>query len=281
MAASSADEADRPPSEASRKRRYPPDVSSSDPVPVHEIVQPFHDLGLSARSLPDELPSRDPSRPMSAHSSSHSRFSSPGLDRHTDPYGSDSALEYPPSEVSYGHSPSRYAEEGPELLEELGASPRTTSSNEEVSEYDPNRWQEYARPEGQQFRCTWVTIQEGVEATCTYVSRKHLVKRHIQTTHMKIKKWKCNWCGKAFPQKGSLDNHIHTHTGAKPHACRFGCGETFNDPARRHRHMIEKHGYMPRRSTRKRKPEYEVNDLAQYESVHPWRLRDSPEQPAS
>ncbi|TFK55693.1 hypothetical protein OE88DRAFT_649357 [Heliocybe sulcata] len=250
--------------------RSPPYSSSSDPGPVREITEPFNNMGLAGR---DNL--RSDSSHSSYSSYSQSAGSSPWFER-SDRDGSDSAYEDPYSDRSFNSSGRDVEDDVQGPLEEQEGSTRTASSACEHSEYDPDRWHEYTvfDTEANQFRCTWVNY-EGIPASCTYTSRKHLVKRHIQTHHMKIKKWKCEYCGKAFPQKGSLDNHRHTHTGAKPHACRFGCGESFNDPARRHRHMVEKHGYKPRRSNKKQAEGVpgEVSRLAAgYESVQPWRL---------
>ncbi|KZT24514.1 hypothetical protein NEOLEDRAFT_423081 [Neolentinus lepideus HHB14362 ss-1] len=258
--------------------RSPPTTSSSDPGPVREIVEPFNDMGLAGRDRSHHPGGVTSARPNSSHSSysSFSRFaeSSPRFGR-SDRDESDSAVEYPLSERSY-HTSSRDADE--DCRESLGGPERSPRTSPSVGEYDPDRWQEYSTflPEANQHRCTWVTSNNGVPTTCTYTSRKHLVKRHIQTHHMKIKKWKCEYCGKAFPQKGSLDNHRHTHTGAKPHACHFGCGEFFNDPARRHRHMVEKHNYKPKRS-KKNQPDGAPSDMPPYESLHPWRLVEAPE----
>ena len=39
---------------------------------------------------------------------------------------------------------------------------------------------------------------------------------------------------------------IFYSTGAKPHKCHYaGCDKRFSDPARRHKHMVEVHKYIP------------------------------------
>lgn len=35
-------------------------------------------------------------------------------------------------------------------------------------------------------------------------------------------------------------------TGDLPFVCQYGCGLAFNDRARRHRHIVQAHGYVPK-----------------------------------
>lgn len=103
------------------------------------------------------------------------------------------------------------------------------------------------------YLCLW-TIKHGDRViSCSYLSKKQLVKRHIETTHLKFKPFVCDICQKAFPQKTSLEIHMSGHTGNTPHQCKYGCGEAFKDPARRHRHHVEVHGYIPKQSKKKHK----------------------------
>ncbi|KAI6119357.1 hypothetical protein EDD16DRAFT_1581689, partial [Pisolithus croceorrhizus] len=44
---------------------------------------------------------------------------------------------------------------------------------------------------------------------CQYTSKKQLVKRHVETTHLRFKPFVCEVCKKGFPQKTSLDTHMH------------------------------------------------------------------------
>ncbi|EIW76101.1 hypothetical protein CONPUDRAFT_139557 [Coniophora puteana RWD-64-598 SS2] len=130
---------------------------------------------------------------------------------------------------------------------------------DEDSELDREEWEQYAKPTvsadgtSRRWICQWESFQSGVLRTCDYKSKKQLVKRHIETTHLHYKPFQCTVCNKAFPQKTSLDTHMHGHTGSTPHECRYGCGMAFKDPARRHRHMVEEHGYIPRQSKKKHK----------------------------
>ncbi|KAG6378559.1 hypothetical protein JVT61DRAFT_12824 [Boletus reticuloceps] len=124
---------------------------------------------------------------------------------------------------------------------------------------DVDAWERYAKPtlspDGttRKWQCTWPTPEDRKKPTCEYTSKKQLVKRHVETTHLRYKPFICEVCKKGFPQKTSLDTHMHGHTGSTPHVCRYGCGMAFKDPARRHRHMVEEHGYIPRQSKKKHK----------------------------
>ncbi|KAN0097616.1 hypothetical protein V8E55_002062 [Tylopilus felleus] len=124
---------------------------------------------------------------------------------------------------------------------------------------DADAWERYAKPtlspDGttRKWQCTWPTPEDRKKPTCEYTSKKQLVKRHVETTHLRYKPFVCEVCKKGFPQKTSLDTHMHGHTGSTPHVCRYGCGMAFKDPARRHRHMVEEHGYVPRQSKKKHK----------------------------
>ncbi|VDB94397.1 unnamed protein product [Peniophora sp. CBMAI 1063] len=48
-----------------------------------------------------------------------------------------------------------------------------------------------------QWRCMGERARGGkLSSQCTYKSQKHLVKRHVETTHMSIRRFQCSWCGK-------------------------------------------------------------------------------------
>ncbi|KAL0949968.1 hypothetical protein HGRIS_009988 [Hohenbuehelia grisea] len=135
-------------------------------------------------------------------------------------------------------------------------------------------WEEYARQVRKSdgtvaYQCLWV--KEGPESgPCHYTSKKQLVKRHVETTHLKYKRFICEICSKAFPQKTSLDIHRHGHTGDTPHACIYNCGKAFKDPARRHRHHIDTHGYVPKQFKRRYKGTIDPRSTSGYESIEPW-----------
>jgi hypothetical protein len=57
--------------------------------------------------------------------------------------------------------------------------------------YDTREWLEHVEqcPDGSKapWRCTWQTMKNGKRVQCNYSSKKHLVKRHIEATHLCIK----------------------------------------------------------------------------------------------
>jgi hypothetical protein len=74
------------------------------------------------------------------------------------------------------------------------------------SELD-NSWKLHIEGEDLNTRCTWKIMVNGVEQECGFTSRKHATKRHIETTHLLIKRWECKLCSKEFTQKASLLRH--------------------------------------------------------------------------
>jgi hypothetical protein len=57
--------------------------------------------------------------------------------------------------------------------------------------YDTREWLKHVEqcPDGSRapWRCTWQTMKNGSPVPCDYSSKKHLVKRHIEATHLCIK----------------------------------------------------------------------------------------------
>ena len=54
------------------------------------------------------------------------------------------------------------------------------------------------------------------------------LKRHIESCHMGIRKFKCETCGKNLSSKQNFLDHKNTHTGEKPYVCDvFGCKANF------------------------------------------------------
>ncbi|KAH8830883.1 hypothetical protein DL96DRAFT_1594691 [Flagelloscypha sp. PMI_526] len=139
-----------------------------------------------------------------------------------------------------------------------GSSSRNSSEDPATQPEQGMSWEAYAevhKPNNgpTHFKCLWETTNNGKTSVCGYYAKKQLVKRHIETTHMKLKPYLCEYCGKAFPQKTSLDIHRSTHNGSRPHACHFDCGQTFRDPARRHKHHVDAHNYIPKQPKRNRR----------------------------
>ncbi|KAI0663298.1 hypothetical protein C8Q70DRAFT_957380 [Cubamyces menziesii] len=119
-----------------------------------------------------------------------------------------------------------------------------------------NEWLKYTSPdvedpENADLRCTWKTNTKDGIRVCIYEAKKHLVKRHIESKHLQIRQCVCKICEKAFSQKSNLQTHLNTHTGERPHKCHY-CEERFQDPARRHRHMLRIHGHVSSRTKKGR-----------------------------
>ncbi|KAE9410482.1 hypothetical protein BT96DRAFT_984013 [Gymnopus androsaceus JB14] len=121
-------------------------------------------------------------------------------------------------------------------------------AGKEKESFQKTNWEKFAAQiEKNEFRCCW--------GGCDYTAKKQLVKRHIETTHMKLKPFACRFCSSRFPQKTSLNVHVASkHTRDNPYKCPFdGCQRAFNDPARLHRHKTDVHNYVPKPTTRCKK----------------------------
>lgn len=61
----------------------------------------------------------------------------------------------------------------------------------------------------------------------TYCSYFNL-KRHIESSHMGLRKFRCQVCGRFLSSKQNYVDHQNIHTGAKPYVCEFpGCNMRF------------------------------------------------------
>ncbi|KAI5890909.1 uncharacterized protein SCHCODRAFT_02505034 [Schizophyllum commune H4-8] len=58
---------------------------------------------------------------------------------------------------------------------------------------------------------------------------------------------RCDWCGKDFPQKGSLTRHIASQHDKSLMAPCSKCDQRFSDRARLHRHRVSEHGHVPKK----------------------------------
>ncbi|GBE79626.1 Zinc finger protein [Sparassis crispa] len=129
-------------------------------------------------------------------------------------------------------------------------------------------WTKYARPpkptnkppneltdKEKEYTCTWRLVnKDGSTSPCPYHGKRHLMKRHIESKHFKLRPCICHICGKGFAQKSNLQTHINTHTGETPHKCPYpNCEISFSDPARRHRHMKKDHQHVSSRSKKNRR----------------------------
>ena len=55
---------------------------------------------------------------------------------------------------------------------------------------------------------------------------KFNLKRHVQTNHLKQRRFQCLFCGKLFSSKQTLAEHVYIHSGERPFVC-LECGAAF------------------------------------------------------
>jgi uncharacterized Zn-finger protein len=57
-------------------------------------------------------------------------------------------------------------------------------------------------------------------------SSKYNLKRHVESVHLKVKKFSCSICKNLFSSKQSLKEHYYKHQGAMPFRC-ITCDKSF------------------------------------------------------
>ncbi|XP_064629725.1 PR domain zinc finger protein 4-like [Lineus longissimus] len=65
------------------------------------------------------------------------------------------------------------------------------------------------------------------------------MRQHQKYSHpdMSARKWKCQWCEKAFQTSGKLQIHLLSHMGVKPHKCQY-CDKQFTDVSNLRVHIL-------------------------------------------
>jgi uncharacterized Zn-finger protein len=103
-----------------------------------------------------------------------------------------------------------------------------------------------ARPTSQHYSCS--------KCHRVYADEEKL-KRHVNNTHNKVKKFECSICSKRFAYKHILQEHQNLHFGLKPHAC-LECGKRFaaksNLIQHRRRHMKTQAGEVRKATDQRR-----------------------------
>ena len=86
-------------------------------------------------------------------------------------------------------------------------------------------------------------IHEKVPCTqCGKLYGSSAMTRHIDSTHTPNdqKKYKCEVCGKGFPDSHKFNDHKNIHTGEKPYKCKF-CTSCF---ASKGTHAMHERGHL-------------------------------------
>ena len=57
-------------------------------------------------------------------------------------------------------------------------------------------------------------------------STKFNLKRHVESSHMNLKKYQCDVCSSSFSSKQSIKEHLRIHSGVMPYKC-TACDKMF------------------------------------------------------
>ncbi|KAK0190962.1 hypothetical protein F5146DRAFT_577523 [Armillaria mellea] len=212
-----------------------------------------------------------PSSPATLRSESPRPSSSPDNSRQEDCESEQSHTRKSPDPIA----PSPRTIETKSDLSRPTNIPRESSSRGRIPNYDKKAWEKYAVKKAdnvKEYICQWSQQFPDRSLTCTYAALRPLMKRHVETVHLKYKTHSCKYCDRLFPQKANVEVHESSrHTKSKNNVCPHEeCGLRFNDPARLHRHKVEAHGYIPKETKRRKKNGAGVARSANYESVQPW-----------
>ena len=82
-------------------------------------------------------------------------------------------------------------------------------------------------------------------------STKYNMKRHLDSFHLKIKRFQCMTCLKLFVSKQVLNDHLNSHSGERQFACEV-CGIAFKFSSKLsfHRRKHKKNGELAERPPR-------------------------------
>ena len=95
----------------------------------------------------------------------------------------------------------------------------------------------------------------------TYKTRFNL-RRHINSTHLKIKGFTCPECNKPFVSKQNLKEHHYIHTGEKPFPCdEPGCSKRFRQVSQLSIHKRIHYRHRIGNNTMPEIPEFLLSDF--------------------
>jgi hypothetical protein len=73
-------------------------------------------------------------------------------------------------------------------------------------------------------------------------SSKYNLRRHVNSTHLRIRCFTCERCSKKFTSKQSLKEHFYIHTGEKPFTClETSCNKKFRQASQLNVHRKKVH----------------------------------------
>ena len=76
--------------------------------------------------------------------------------------------------------------------------------------------------------------------------------------------------------------YMRGSTGDRPHECRYeGCDKKCSDPARRHKHMVEAHGYNPQGPRKRHRTTDSYHANSHFETLAPWAAKTDESQSES
>ena len=105
-----------------------------------------------------------------------------------------------------------------------------------------------------------------VDSTTGHLKRVTPAKRK-KRSHTKEKRYKCQYCEKAFSHSGTRDRHKRTHTGERPYPCQY-CEKAFSQSITRDRHEHTHTGEMPYKCQYCEKSFRQPSNLDQHERTH-------------
>ncbi|KAG7449233.1 uncharacterized protein BT62DRAFT_671553 [Guyanagaster necrorhizus] len=235
-------------------------LSHAEAPAVATLLEPLEWTSLADNPSSLMAPRSESPRLSSSPEHSHKEFDDQNQDLHTR-QSLDTII--PPRTIRSNSDLSRPAN-----------TTRESSSRSRIPNYDKKAWEKYVEKKtDKEYMCQWSQQFPDRSLTCTYKAKRPLMKRHVETVHLKYKTHCCKYCDRLFPQKANVEVHESSrHTKAKNNICQYeNCGLRFNDPARLHRHKVDAHGYVPK-ETKRRKKNGDAKDSrpADYESVQPW-----------